>query len=215
MTTELAARVAFKPISSGTTGENFEMSPPKKKVGATKSLPRGRRTNISKATKVQLLTEAGYRCSNPSCSTWVIDLHHIDFYCLGADDSSENLIALCPNCHRRVHRKEIKESSLRTWKLMLATAYIRRSQLLMLLVLGEHVFLPGEDGLFVSGDGVLMLADLLAAHLVQVDHVMTVQGSSGISATFRACLTPAGRAAFEAWKQGDLKGLNTALQGVT
>ena len=36
-------------------------------------------------------------------------MHHIDFLSNGGDDTIENVSALCPNCHRKMHALEIKE----------------------------------------------------------------------------------------------------------
>ena len=38
-----------------------------------------------------------------------LEVHHIDFLSNGGDDTIENVSALCPNCHRKMHALEIKE----------------------------------------------------------------------------------------------------------
>tara|TARA_B100001059_G_C17802863_1_gene567292 strand:+ start:45 stop:260 length:216 start_codon:yes stop_codon:yes gene_type:complete len=38
-----------------------------------------------------------------------LEVHHIDFLKNGGDDTIENVSALCPNCHRKMHALEIKE----------------------------------------------------------------------------------------------------------
>tara|TARA_B110000971_G_C19739912_1_gene377025 strand:+ start:26 stop:187 length:162 start_codon:yes stop_codon:yes gene_type:complete len=35
-------------------------------------------------------------------------VHHIDFLSNGGDDSSDNVSALCPNCHRKIHALAIQ-----------------------------------------------------------------------------------------------------------
>jgi predicted HNH restriction endonuclease len=36
-----------------------------------------------------------------------LDKHHIQSKSLGGDDQPYNLIGVCPNCHRQVHRGDI------------------------------------------------------------------------------------------------------------
>ena len=38
-----------------------------------------------------------------------LEVHHIDFLSNRGDDTIENVSALCPNCHRKMHALEIKE----------------------------------------------------------------------------------------------------------
>jgi len=38
-----------------------------------------------------------------------LEVHHIDFLSNGGDDTIDNVSALCPNCHRKMHALEIKE----------------------------------------------------------------------------------------------------------
>lgn len=45
-----------------------------------------------------------------------MDIHHIVFVEDGGQDVYENLIALCPNCHRLVHDGKIDKKSLRIYK---------------------------------------------------------------------------------------------------
>ena len=37
-----------------------------------------------------------------------LEVHHIDFLSNGGDDSSDNVSALCPNCHRKMHALAIQ-----------------------------------------------------------------------------------------------------------
>jgi len=63
-----------------------------------------------------VLVEAGHRCAIPTCKYPTTDLHHIIPWetCLTHD--FDNLIALCPNCHRRADSGEIDRKSLRIYK---------------------------------------------------------------------------------------------------
>lgn len=71
---------------------------------------------ISQSVRNRLLVEAGHRCT--VCSEKAYELHHIVEQAQGGDDSEENLIVLCPNCHQqRVHRnKEFTPVQLRAYK---------------------------------------------------------------------------------------------------
>lgn len=64
----------------------------------------------------QVLVEAGHRCAIPTCRQTEIDVHHITPWETCRKHEFENLIALCPNCHRRVHKNEIDRKSLREYK---------------------------------------------------------------------------------------------------
>lgn len=61
---------------------------------------------IQEAVKKRLYAESMGRCMNPSCQQAlfhkncdIIEKAHIDPYCETADNSFENLVLLCPNCH--------------------------------------------------------------------------------------------------------------------
>jgi hypothetical protein len=144
------------------------------------------------------LHEAGYRCANPCCRTILtLDLHHLDYVSEGGKDISENLLALCPNCHELHHRGHIPTESLRAWKftlLALNEAFDRRSvDMLLALAKMNHIGL--------SGDGILMCAPLIASDLVQ--HHILVSHAAGLSgATYAISLTERGKAFLEAWKAG-------------
>lgn len=61
---------------------------------------------IDENTKRQLYAESMGHCMNPNCRKElfrtngdIIEKAHIDPYCKTADNSFENLVILCPNCH--------------------------------------------------------------------------------------------------------------------
>ena len=64
----------------------------------------------------QVLIEAGHRCALPP---WTTCKKH----------EYENLIALCPNCHRRADRGDIDRKSLRIYKANLRFVHDKFSQL--------------------------------------------------------------------------------------
>lgn len=64
----------------------------------------------------QILVEAGHRCAIPTCRHLDVDIHHIIEWAECREHHPSNLIALCPNCHRRAHKGEIDRKSLRLYK---------------------------------------------------------------------------------------------------
>jgi 5-methylcytosine-specific restriction endonuclease McrA len=62
----------------------------------------------------RVLVEAGHRCAIPTCRYIEVDIHHIIPWATCQAHEYDNLIALCPNCHRRADRGEIDRKSL-TW----------------------------------------------------------------------------------------------------
>lgn len=82
------------------------------------------RKPISESVKKQLYAESMGRCMNPACRCDLFDsgkdigeMAHIIPYCQTEDNSEENLIILCPNCHKKFDKQEtIKEEEIRLWK---------------------------------------------------------------------------------------------------
>lgn len=54
-----------------------------------------------------------YEVENGIVGTCGLEIHHIIPVSEGGDDKLENLIPLCPNCHRLAHKKIISEEILR------------------------------------------------------------------------------------------------------
>lgn len=68
---------------------------------------------IPKAVERRLYAEAMGRCMNPSCQEPllfengdIIEIAHIDPYRETADNSFENLVLLCPNCHTKFDKTD-------------------------------------------------------------------------------------------------------------
>ena len=74
------------------------------------------RPPIPNELKRAVLVEAGHRCAIPRCGQTEIDIHHIVTWETCKKHEFENLIALCPVCHRRAHKGEIDRKSLREYK---------------------------------------------------------------------------------------------------
>lgn len=78
--------------------------------------------NIPTELRRQLLIESGHRCSIPQCRHSAnLDIHHITPWSECKEHSFENLIVLCPNCHRQVHDGKIDKKSLFEYKKRLST----------------------------------------------------------------------------------------------
>ena len=86
------------------------------------------RPAIPMETKRKVLVEAGHRCAIPTCRHIEVDIHHIIPWAKSRDHGYDNLIALCPNCHRRADRDEIDAKSLRIYKANLRFAHDKYSQ---------------------------------------------------------------------------------------
>ena len=63
-------------------------------------MPEGRPA-LSAELKRAVLVEAGHRCAVPTCRQHPVDIEHIDDWAQVKEHKFENLIALCPTCHRR------------------------------------------------------------------------------------------------------------------
>lgn len=114
----------------------------------------------------QILHESSYQCSNPMCRTLItLDVHHIDKVSEKGTNEPENLIALCPNCHRRFHAGEIPLDSIKSWKfhlLALNEAFDKKSinYLLLLNKIGS---------IFLKPEGLLEFAGLIASGTVCIE----------------------------------------------
>ena len=79
----------------------------------------GNRSDIPADIRRQALVEAGHRCAIQTCrSSADVDIHHIVPWSQTKSHELSNLIALCPNCHRRADRGEIDRKSLHKYKLI-------------------------------------------------------------------------------------------------
>ncbi|MFI9331902.1 HNH endonuclease [Kitasatospora sp. NPDC052868] len=84
-------------------------------------MPEGRPA-IPAELRRRVLVEAGHRCAIPSCRQHPVDIEHIDDWAKVQEHRFENLIALCPTCHRRKGNgpDQIDRRSLRQYKANLA-----------------------------------------------------------------------------------------------
>lgn len=69
------------------------------------------------------MVEAGYKCAIPRCGHSDLDIHHIVPWEKCRTHAYKNLIALCPNCHRKAHNGTIDSISLRIYKDALVNSF--------------------------------------------------------------------------------------------
>lgn len=81
------------------------------------------RPSIPVELRRTVLLEAGHRCAIPTCQHPEVDVHHIIPWSEVREHRLDNLIALCPNCHRRAERGQIDRKSLLRYKLRLGALY--------------------------------------------------------------------------------------------
>lgn len=109
-----------------------------------------RKKDIPMSVKRSVLMEAGYMCANPRCRTILaLDLHHMEHVADGGGDTFDNLIALCPNCHRLHHRGEIPSEAIKVWKGMLVALNqaFNKEAIDLLLFLAQD---PSTNGIHVE-----------------------------------------------------------------
>jgi len=173
-----------------------------------------KRKKASLSSKIQVLTECGYRCAVPTCrNILALDLHHIIEVSEGGGDGPDNLIALCPTCHALFHRGEISRESIKIWKGMLITLNRAFDQdaigtLLFLSEYGSTSWGSGDTRkLLLSPDAVFGQRRLIVADLV--DYWKPSPQRDG----YLLCLTPKGDVVAESWKNGAKESLAEALSG--
>jgi len=122
-----------------------------------------------------------------------IELHHLDQVSDGGENTPENLIALCPNCHSLHHKRLIPKESLRAWKLLLLSineAFDKRSVDILLM-------LSQIPKITLRGEGILEISSLISSNLVFWHQMHTD--------IFDISLSEKGRIFVDAWKNGELE----------
>lgn len=110
------------------------------------------RDTIPVEVKRAVLVEAGHRCAIPTCRATTTEIAHIVPWADTQDNSFENLIALCPNCHTRFDQKrEIDRLAVKMYKHNLGILNNRygefeRRLFEVLAKSGERVFVLGAAG---------------------------------------------------------------------
>lgn len=157
-----------------------------------------------------VLHEAGYKCSNPACRGIItLDIHHLEYVSNGGGDTSDNLLALCPNCHSLHHAGQITDESVRAWKMLQISLNHNIDQQSIDLLLTLFAI----DELYVTGDGLLRCSSLIASGLVKPYKIsVTASGNDVVPDLihYRLSLTLKGLAFVTGWragKQGNALGL--------
>ena len=152
------------------------------------------RRHVPNEIRTQILHEAGYRCANPTCRmVLAINIHHLDQVSEGGGNTSDNLIALCPNCHTLHHQGVIPHESLRTWKTLLLSlneAFDRKS---IDILLALHKI----PKITLRGEGMLDIAGLIASDLVEWKQSHTD--------VFDIMLSEKGNIFIQGWASGKLR----------
>ena len=92
-------------------------------------LPHEQRPSVPAEVRRKVLVEAGHRCAIHTCRYIDVDVHHIVPWSTCREHKYDNLIALCPNCHRRADRGDIDRKSLRIYKANMRFVHDKFSQL--------------------------------------------------------------------------------------
>jgi len=164
-----------------------------------------KRKAIPIGVKIEVLTEAGYRCA--ACrGILAMELHHMVEVSVGGGDVVENLLALCPNCHTLFHNGVIHRESIYAWKAVLVAltrAYDWNA-------LDHLIFLSKKEAavLRVSGDGVLPFARLVAAGLATFDEKI----KNGPLRLYSVSLTERGKQLVSVWESGDRSGVRNFFE---
>ncbi len=132
------------------------------------------RQQIPAELRRRVLIEAGHRCAIPTCRHIDVDVHHIIPWEKCKCHEYTNLIALCPNCHRRVHQGEIDRKSLRIYKANLRFAIEKYSQFEMDVLFALHNAGPGKGIPFPT------YLSLLIKRILDAGFVQIIETESGI-----------------------------------
>ncbi len=171
------------------------------------------RRSISIATRQLVLLEAGYKCANPTCRhILTLELHHIVWVKDNGGAETENLLALCPNCHSLHTAGHIPSHAIGVWKSVLVslTSPYRGSADFLLVLYEEEKRLDetSEDQPFppafrFTGDSLPLISGLIVSDLVTISRRLLGGGYwGGGQPSFELRLTEQGRHLVEAWRSG-------------
>ncbi|WP_434723101.1 HNH endonuclease [Mesorhizobium sp. RIZ17] len=147
--------------------------------------------------KRAVLVEAGHRCAIPTCRATTTEIAHITPWSETRDNSAENLIALCPNCHTRFDQKgEIDRKAVRMYKQNLAILNNRYGEFerRIFTLLAKTPLATTADRVFVVGaGGDVLLANAIADGLFEDKKVegmgLQVSDGQGFSKNFPMSFT--------------------------
>jgi len=111
--------------------------------------------------------EAGHRCSIPTCRHLEVEIHHIIPWADCKEHEYDNLIALCPNCHKHAGDEKIDRKSLRLYKLNLRFVHDKYSQLEM-DILFELFKLPTGQSIQWPAFNNILLKRIIESDFIEV-----------------------------------------------
>lgn len=150
------------------------------------------RDHIPAEVKRAVLVEAGHRCAIPTCRATTTEIAHIVPWAKSNDNSFENLIALCPNCHTRFdQKKEIDQQSIRMYKQNLGILNNRYGEFEKRLF--EILAKSGERVFVVGAGGDILVANAVKDGFFEDKHVegagLEIVGSNGYRKNFPMSFT--------------------------
>jgi len=161
-----------------------------------------RRPPIPRQLRRDVLVEAGHRCAIPTCRQPTVEIAHIEPWEKVKKHTFDNLIALCPNCHRRVHKGEIDRKALKQYKANLSILNGRYCDIerRVLYYFAEHrnesqIKLPGGLDIFLM----YLLKDGYLRKIQAQENVVVWVGNFGPEWYE---LTPKGRKFIQKWLSG-------------
>lgn len=150
------------------------------------------RDAIPAEVKRAVLVEAGHRCAIPTCRSTTTEIAHIVPWAESQDNSFENLIALCPNCHTRFdQKKEIDRLSVKMYKHNLSILNNRYGEFERRLF--EFLANSGERVFVLGAAGDLLVANAVKDGFFEDKNVegmgLHVKGSNGFEKNFPMTFT--------------------------
>lgn len=158
------------------------------------------RPPIPRQLERDVLVEAGHRCAIPTCRQPTVDVAHIKPWADVKEHTFDNLIALCPTCHRRYDKGEIDRKAMLQYKANLGILTSRYGEIerRVLKWFGDN---PKERLLELEGGGYdVFLMYLLQDGLLAEEVEQLLQGVSYLGPGIRRfALTDKGRAFVNRW----------------
>jgi HNH endonuclease len=153
-----------------------------------------KRPSIPRPLERKVLIEAGHRCAIPTCRQTPVEIAHIVPWATVKEHTFENLIALCPNCHSRHHKKEIDRKSLLQYKanLTLLNSHYGDLEQRVLKIFAAY---PERDSVWLNKSLDILLMYFVEDGLIVKDDNLKYLMSDGNLYN----LTPKGRAFIGRW----------------
>lgn len=146
----------------------------------------------------QVLVEAGHRCAIPTCRFPTTEVAHIVPYSEVKGHAFDNLIALCPNCHRRYHAGGIDRQSMVQYKANLSVINGRYGDLER-RVLQFFAEQPDADTIVLPGGFDILVWYLLKDGYLEAGQASAQPGIHGFPSSKPYHVTQAGRAFIQRW----------------